>query len=274
MLRSRFFKIIIPILIVVAILVLVYVDNKFIFQRIAKEKNFEKESIEIYEKNKEPIFRVSKVIKYSSAEAMDNSENQNLQDVNIHQYSDVAIYIDNLSEKITKKNTIKELYLDNFKIDVDYDKGEHLLYYKNPSAISKFRMNDSNRIQDTLNYNIIYTNKENEESDYDTPVFYTDCSNPIVISFVNKNIVENYKVTKENGLVTFDGRMLNNVDINLEKLSPKISFKIHLKNNLDEVYSCDVSANLKLENNEGSVKSGYIIEIADNIGYYNFYREA
>lgn len=274
MLKSGFFRTIMIVLALIAILALLYVDNKFIFQKIAEVKKFEKESIDIYEKNKEPNFRVSKIIKYSSAEAMDNSEEQNLQNVNIHQYSDMAFYIDNLSDEVKPENTIKELYIDNFKIDVDYDKGEHMLYYKNPSSISKFRMNDKNRIQDKLSYDIIYTNKQNEESDYDTPVFYTDCSNPIVIGFVNKNIVEDYKVTKENGLVSFDGRMLNNLDIDLNKLSPKISFKIHLKNNLDEIYACDVSANLRLENSEGSVKSGYIIEIADNIGYYNFYREA
>ena len=68
--------------------------------------------------------------------------------------------------------------------------------------------------------------------------------------------------------------MLNNLDIDLDELSPKISFIIHIKNNLDEVYSCNVSANMKLETKDGSVKSGYIIEIEDDIGYYNFYREA
>lgn len=273
MLKSKIVKIILPVLIICTILAIFYIDNKYIFQKIAQGKEFTKNAMEIYELNKEPVFRVSKIIKYSSAEAIDNSENQDLQDVNIHQYSDMAFYIDNLSDKLTEKNTIKELYLDNFKVDVEYDKGEHFLYYKNPLAISKFRMISENEIKDRLDYSIVYTNKDNDESNYETPVFYTDCSNPITLSFVNKNIVEHYKVTKENGLVAFDGRMLNNLNIDLDKLSPKVSFKIHIKNNLDEVYCCDVSANMKLETEDGSVKSGYIIEIADDIGYYNFYRE-
>ena len=274
MFKSKIVKIILSILVIIAILALLYIDNKFIFQKIVQGKKFEKSAIEIYEMNKEPVFRVSKIIKYSSAEAIDNSSQQNLQDVSIHQYSDMAFYIDNLSDELTEKNTIKELYLDNFKIDVGYNKGEHILYYKNPLTISKFRMIPENEIKDKLNYQIIYTNKDNEESNYETPVFFADCSNPITLSFVNKNIVENYKVTKENGLVSFDGRMLNNLDIDLDELSPKISFIIHIKNNLDEVYSCNVSANMKLETKDGSVKSGYIIEIEDDIGYYNFYREA
>lgn len=273
MFESKVFKIVLPILVFLAIVGILYIDNKFIFQRIVQGKKFEKSAIEIYEMNKEPVFRVSKIIKYSSAEAIDNSSGQNLQDMSIHQYSDMAFYIDNLTDELTEKNTIKELYLDNFNVEVEYDKGEHVLYYKNPLTISKFRMIPENEIKDELRYNIIYTNEDNEETSYETPVFFTDCSNPITLSFVNKNIVENYKVTKENGLVSFDGRMLNNLDIDLEELSPKVSFSIHIKNNLDEVYRCDVSANLRLENEEGSVKSGYIIEITDNIEYYNFYRE-
>ena len=274
MLNSKVVRMILPILAIVAILALLYIDNKFIFQKIAEKNKFTKDTIEIYERNKEPTFRVSKIIKYSSAEAIDNSSEQNLQDVSIHQYSDMAFYIDNLSNGVTEKNTIKELYLDNFNVEVEYNGGEHILYYKNPLTISKFRMIDQNEIKDTLNYDIIYTNEANEENSYETPVFFTDCSNPITISFVNKNIVEDYKVTKDNGLVSFDGRMFNNLDIDLDELSPKVSFTIHLKNNLDEVYACDVSANLRLETSQGSVKSGYIIEISDNIGYYNFYREA
>lgn len=273
MFKSKIVKIFLPILAIIAILALVYIDNRFIFQKIEQGKNFSKNAIEIYEMNKEPTFRVSKIIKYSSAEAVDNSEEQNLQDVSIHQYSDMAFYIDNLSDELTEKNTIKELYLDNFNVDVEYYKGDYALYYKNPLAISKFRVIPENEIKDQLNYEIIFTNKENKEKNYETPVFFTDCSNPITLSFVNKNIIENYKVTKENGLVSFDGRMLNNLDIDLDELSPKVSFTIHLKNNLDEVYRCDVSANFKLETENGSIKSGYIIEIEDNIGYYNFYRE-
>lgn len=271
--KLKVFKIVLPVLIIITILGLLYIDNKFIFQKIVEGKKFTKNAIEIYELNKEPVFKVSKIIKYSSAEAIDSSEEQNFQDVNIHQYSDMAFYIDNFSDELTEKNTIKELYLDNFKVDVEYEKGDHLLYYKNPLAISKFRMIDENQIKDRLDYNIIYTNKENDEKNYEMPVFFTDCSNPISLSFVNKNIVEHYKVTKDNGFISFDGRMLNNLDIDLKKLSPKVSFKIHIKNNLDEVYCCDVSADFQLDAKDGSVKTGYVIEILDNIGYYNFYRE-
>lgn len=272
MLKQNANKFVLPILLII-ILALLYIDNKYIFKVVSNRNNFAKEVIKIAEANKEPVFRISKIIKYSSAEATDNTAEQNLQDLSISQYSDIALYIDNFDEKLSEKNTVKELYIDNFKIDVDYKYGMPTLYYKNPLMISKFRMIDENEIKDVLNYKIVSTNEENEESDYENPIFFADCSNPITIGYINKNIISNYQVTKENGLVSFDGRMFNNIDIDLKELSPKISFTIHIQNYLNESFVCDVSANLKLETENGTVKSGYIIEITDDIKYYNFFKE-
>ena len=272
MLKSKLKQFALPILLIV-LLILCYIDVKYIFKKIIVRNQFVKEMTVIAEANREPVFRVSKIIKYSSAEAIDNTAEQNLQDLSIYQYSDIALYIDNLSTELTEKNTIKELYLDNFKTEIDYKYGNPELYYKNPLMISKFRMIEENKIQDRLDYNIIYTNEENQNSDYEKPVFFTDCSNPITISYINKDIISNYQVTKENGLVSFDGRIFNNLDIDLQQLSPKISFTIHIKNNLDESFLCNVSADLKLETESGTIKDGYIIEISDNIGYYNFFKE-
>lgn len=272
MLKKTLKKFALPILCFI-ILAILYVDYRFIFSRIMSRNRFVKELIVVADANRNPVFRVAKIIKYSSAEAIDKTVEQNLQDLSIYQYSDIALYIDNFKEEITEENTIKELYLDNFKIDLGYRYGTPTLYYKNPLEISKFRMLDENEITDQLKYEIIYTNEENENTDYHKPVFFTDCSNPITLGYINKEVINNYQVTKENGLVSFDGRIFNNLDINLKDLSPKISFTIHLKNHLDEKFLCNVSADLKLETESGSVKSGYIIEILEDVKYYNFFKE-
>ena len=47
-----------------------------------------------------------------------------------------------------------------------------------------------------VNFNIINTNSENENTDYSNPTFYTDCSNPISLGYLNKDIVTNYAVSK------------------------------------------------------------------------------
>lgn len=273
MIKEKFEKWIVPIVLIVILIIVFMVDMKFIFKKIAAKNQFVEQLIKVAEANEKPVFSVSKIVKYSSAEAIDNTIEQNLQDVSISQYSDVAIYIDNFSDELTEENTVKELYLDNFEIKVDYNYGEPGLYYKNPLEISKFRLIEENKIDEKLNYKIVYTNEESENMSYASPVFFTDCSNPITLGYVNKNIVNKYEVTRNNGLVSFDGRIFNNLDMDLAKLSPKISFTIHIKNNLDENFICNMSANLKLETEQGSVKSGYLIEILDDIGYYPFFKE-
>ena len=272
MFKEKLKKFALPILLLI-ILAILYIDNRFIFQKIAQRNRFVKQLILVAEANREPTFRISKILKYSSADATDNTAEQNLQDLSISQYSDIALYIDNFSNELNEKNTIKELYIDNFRIDVNYQYGTPTLYYKNPLTISKFRKIDENEIKDSLKYNIVYTNEDNQNSDYETPTFFTDCSNPITIGYINKNVINNYQVTKENGLVSFDGRIFDNLDISLEDLSPKISFTIHIKNNLDEKFICNASVDLNLETDDGTVKSGYIIEILEDVKYYNFFKE-
>ena len=62
------------------------------------------------------IFRVNSIVLYSSANALNNSETQeDYWDLNLYQYTDMAINIDNnvsINEN-TQKNTIKQLYIDN-----------------------------------------------------------------------------------------------------------------------------------------------------------------
>ncbi len=227
----------------------------------------------VYDKNKNTIFRISKIITYSGAEAKDNSDN--LQDFNIFQFSDIAIYIDNHYEieELTEENTIKEMYLDNFKIELPKRIGSaQNMYYKNPFNIGKFRELDFDKIQDKLNYDIIYKNEENDEEFYNTPVFFTDCSNPISLSYINDNIYTNYSVPK-NSSISYDGRVLKDIDINLDNIKPKISFTIHVKNNLNEDFVCNVNCNVNFENSEGSIYSGYFVEINENLGQtYKFFK--
>ena len=62
------------------------------------------------------IFKVSSVFLYSSANALNNSEMQSdYWDLNLYQYTDMAISIDNhvSINGINKKNTIKEMYIHN-----------------------------------------------------------------------------------------------------------------------------------------------------------------
>ena len=68
----------------------------------------------IVEENKEPVFTIQKVVLYSSAEYEDLSVEQNLQDISIHQYTDIALYISNDKTQDGSMKAKNTEYVHNF----------------------------------------------------------------------------------------------------------------------------------------------------------------
>ena len=305
----------------IIIIILLFAYGNIISKNI-KRKKFANENMKSYENNKEQVFKVEKILICSSANAVDFSEKQNLQDMSIYQYTDIAVYINN-GDELTNKNTVKKLYIDNISLEGTSDIGKKSLNYKN---ILKFGLKKDNKTKsntdendttsghdvfagllnntsssnsaidvgsintndeddmisltnntssenvanDTLKqvetssasedseesqteqkdgkieFNIVYTNEENEKANYDEPTFYTDCSNPITLEYSNNDIVTHYKMD-ENKSVSFDGSILKEVGVATESLNCKVKFKINIINNNDEKYSCWINFSIPLD---------------------------
>ena len=320
-------RFIIPIFIASFIIIIILLfEYGNIISKNVKYKKFAKENVQVFENNKEQVFKVEKILICSSANAIDLSEKQNLQDMSIYQYTDIAVYINN-GEELTNKNTIKRLYIDNISLEGTSDIGQKSLNYKNilkfglkkdtktksvnsnndNSTLNVFegllnnqksqsntsesidvgsfntdddgmisltntnnttsenvsnndarqstenynseqQENQNENIQgnDKIEFNIVYTNEENEKANYDEPTFYTDCSNPITLEYLNNNIVSHYKMD-ENKSVAFDGSILKEAGIETESLNCKVKFKINIVNNNDEKYSCWINFAIPLD---------------------------
>lgn len=320
-------RFIIPIFIASFIIIIMLLfEYGNIISKNVKYKKFAKENVQVFENNKEQVFKVEKILICSSANAIDLSEKQNLQDMSIYQYTDIAVYINN-GEELTNKNTIKRLYIDNISLEGTSDIGQKSLNYKNILKFglkkdTKTKSANSNNDNSTLNvfegllnnqksqsnasesidvgsintdddgmisltntnntaiknasnsdarqstensnieqqenqneniqgndkieFNIVYTNEENEKANYDEPTFYTDCSNPITLEYLNNNIVSHYKMD-ENKSVAFDGSILKEAGIETESLNCKVKFKINIVNNNDEKYSCWINFAIPLD---------------------------
>lgn len=305
----------------IIIIILLFAYGNIISKNI-KRKKFANENMKSYENNKEQVFKVEKILICSSANAVDFSEKQNLQDMSIYQYTDIAVYINN-GDELTNKNTVKKLYIDNISLEGTSDIGKKSLNYKNilkfglkkdnttksntdendttsghdvfagllnntsssNSAIDVGSINTNdeddmisltnntsseNATNDTskqgenssvsedgeesqaeqkdgkIDFNIVYTNEENEKANYDEPTFYTDCSNPITLEYLNNDIVTHYKMD-ENKSVSFDGSILKEVGVATESLNCKVKFKINIINNNDEKYSCWINFSIPLD---------------------------
>lgn len=289
----------------------------------AETFNFAKEMERLFNKNKDAVFSVDKIITFSSANAIDNSEGKTLQDLNVCQFTDIAIYIDNMvnitelvkesnamgvstvetndeaSTKV-KEHTVKKLYIDNIQINTNSHKGEKTLAYKSPFKFSEFRKivlqtpdngaeatdanSENNQVQDEviefgeqqerIDFNVVATNADNERSDYTTPTFYADCSNPITLNYMNGNIVTGYSVSTDNTQITFDGKILQSVGVDLEDISGTINFDIHLVNNLDQEFVCSVSLDIPVKSENKSIYSGYMYSMENELqNKYKFFKK-
>lgn len=261
------------IVLVASLFIVFLLYYNLIFSFVLAKNHFANEMIALADENEKPIFNIQKVLLYSNANAIDNSKDQSLKNVNICQYSDISIYIDNTStiSELTNENTIKQLYIDDIKATSVL--GTKVLHYKSPLDFGKYKeilAPTDNRID----FNIINTNSENESTDYSNPTFYTDCSNPITLGYVNNDILTNYSVSESSSTITFNGKVLKEANINLDDINYTLTFKIHIVNNLNQKFSYNMNLNVNLNDENGGIYNGYIYKGKTTSGSeFNFFKE-
>lgn len=257
---------------ILILFVLSFLYYDLIFKTSFAKDSFSNQVVKIAEQNENPIFKIQKIIIYSSANAIDKSENESLQDLSILQYSDIAIYLDNTSTiyDITNENTVKELYIDNIHISTGSDKGHQYVNYKNALDFAKYKeIKELNN--DKIEYTIVNTNNENNHTDYEVPTFYTDCSNPITLEYMNEDIITNYATSSDSNTISFNGKVLQEAGIDLQDVNYTLNFTIHLVNNLNETFICPVRLQVDLTGNDGGIYKGYKYDNTSVSGYeYNF----
>ena len=262
--------------VLIILLILSILGYAYIFYASYARDEFFQTSLKIANQNQNSVFRVSRILLYSSANAIDNSSNKSLQDLSICQYTDIALSIDNTSyiSELTTTNTVKELYIDNIQITTNGGAGSQYLNYKNLNDFGKFdvlSVPENGRID----FNIIHNNEQNETADYSTPTFYADCSNPISLGYVNRDIVQNFSVSDQVNSLSFNGKLLQQANVNLDDISYVINFDIHIKNYDDDNFTYHATLNTNLNDSNGSLYSGYLYQGKTNTSgnEYNFFKE-
>lgn len=242
---------------IIALIILAFLYYNFIFYKIYAKNAFANDAVKIAEENESPIFSVQKILLYSSANAIDNTKEQSLENISISQFTDIAIYIDNTTtiSELTDENTIKELYIDNIEITSDVTNGDRFINYKSPLNFGKYSELGKT---DRIDFNIVNTNSENENNDYSNPTFYTDCSNPISLGYINQNLVKNYSVSSESNAISFNGKALKEANVNLNDLNCSIKFRINIVNNLNEKFVHTMKIDLDFNDENGGIYNGYV----------------
>ena len=78
------------------------------------------------------------------------------------------------------------------------------LYFKDLSKFGRFDFSEENKIDGTLNYEII----NSYALDYSKPQIYMGANNPIAIQFVRKNVREHFIINDLSTPILYDGRLL------------------------------------------------------------------
>lgn len=267
-------KLAFALLIILAIVVLLLFYH-FVLEDVFSRNNFANQMIELSDENETSVFNIQKILLYSDANAIDNSEDHSLKNMSICQFTDLSIYLDNSSSntELSSENTVKELYIDNINITSKSDVGTKILNYKNPMNFGKYK-NIKELDNGRIDFKVINTNQENESQNYSEPTFYTDCSNPITLGYLNKDIVTNYSVSDASKSISFNGKVLKEANVNLDDINYTLNFTIHIVNNLNQKFAYNMKLDVNLNDDNGGIYNGYTYKGKTTSGSeYRFFKE-
>ena len=233
----------------------------FLCTNITK-KNFENDSINLYNSISYAPFSINKIVLYSSVTADSSTINQSLLNLNISQYCDIGIYLNKINDK---SFAIKSLNINNINVSkTEY--GTPCIYSKNLSDFGKCTFLDENKIYDYLNYSIINTSYD---INYENNELYDNASSPIYFGFYNKNIKENFVIEASD--VIYDATLLKQAIIPLSSINCSLSFSINITTTNDKKYVSNVTIDIPLESNDEKIYNiGYIQKEINCKDQFNF----
>ena len=263
------------ILILCSFIVLAILSAYFIPEWIGRKK-FENDILNF--SNTEPIFSLSKIYCYSSASGVNNSKNKAMWNLNISQYTDIALYLnilntnENLTNKLLQtqniedanmqvielnnKNSISKLYIDNINFSNNNTGNLSLNYvpFANFSKLSEEELTTPKEQPYVINFDIVDSLDTilNNSTVYSNAVVDEILNIPITLRYFNYNLKTNCTVSSINEALSFNGNLLKRATIPLSSIKNEISFTIHIVNKLGEEYKLPVSIQIPLQNNDNS----------------------
>ena len=212
--------------------------------------------------NNKTVFSIDKMTLYSSGFATKNQENKPVWNLNIGQFTDIALDINNRSGEngVSYENTIKTLYIDNIKYN-NVLIGNQSLHYKYLGDFGRVTANEGNIVK-------------SGEIDLTEPKMYANASNPIVLEYVNANLKTNEIISDTNAEVVYDGSLLKSTNIPLDKMKCTLSFTIHIINYYNQEYRATAYIDIPIINtiNNTTIYDGRLEKVLENTNLIRFFR--
>lgn len=253
-------KKVILITIIFALLILdIYLFSNFIYVKYRNKNALEKYDVVLAKDIKDSSFKIDKITLYSSVSGL--NKNTNFQSTNwildIFQYTDIAIYFSK-PENLTAEKAIQTLSISNVNYKVANEKYTPSLYYLDANKFGTDTLIPEHKIENTLEYTVLNENNKDNLIMYNTPVFFSDLSNPITLKFAN-TLIKNFSIENTEKLI-FDGSLLSKTPLSKENLEASISFNIDISNFNNEKYSVPINIQIPIENANESIFDGKVLE--------------
>ncbi len=259
-------KIILTIIVIILIGIVIFLAF-LVFQKHILKKQFENDILNFANKNQSTIFTIDSITLFSSADAAYKTNTANNFTIqNLYQYTDIALFINNISNENTLENTFKKVHIENLHFSSMPKLGEPNLYFKSINNFAKSDLTEEPPITDSFEFTI----SSSDEADLTTPTLYNNLANPLTFSYVNSNIKSDYTITDISSPITYDGSLLQKCNIHLEDIACTLSFDIYITNNLDEDFKTTVSIDIPLSYENKSILDGNLTIKQDT--NYTFYR--
>lgn len=252
-------KIILTIIVFILLIVNVYLLSNYVFARFRNKAVLEKYDIALAKELSNSNFVINKIMLYSSASGINRNSNfqQTHWVLDILQYTDIAIYF-NKPKELNSFNTAEALSISNVNLQVASDKFTPALYYLDANNFGTGSILSEYKIKDNLEFTVLnFDNKDNSIM-YNTPVFFSDLSNPVTLKFTNL-LYKNYSIENTEKLI-FDGNLLSKTPLKEKDLKASLNFNITISNFEKEKYSTNVSLEIPLQNSKGSIFDGKVLE--------------
>ena len=261
------YKLSLTIFLIVVLIVMLF----FTIKNYQINLEFARQIDEFSNLNSKTVFSIDKISLYSSGFATKNKDNRPLWDLNIGQFTDIALQINNRSEDngVNYENSIKSLYIDNIKFNNVF-MGQQSLHYKALGDFGIITSNESNKINNKLVYDVV----QSGDIDLSEPKIYANAKNPITLEYVNANIKTNEVISDTNTEVVYDGTLLKNTNIPLDKIKCTLSFTIHIINYYNQEYRATAYIDIPILNsvNNTTIYDGRLEKILDNTNLIKFFR--
>ena len=265
--KSKIKKIIFTVVFIFLLFILVLLTHLF-FSPLLNKLFFENYILNISAENISDVFAIDRIVLFSSCSSDTTINSNNTTTINnLNQFTDIAIFINNENDEYTLENTLKSVSIKGISFNTTPNLGTPNLYYKGLNDFAKFSVNEENLLSTDLDFSV----SSEDEINYDKPILFNNCANPITLGYVNSNIKTDYTINNSDSAINYDGSLLKRCNVLLDDINCSLSFTIYIENNLGEHFKCPIYISIPLQNETNSIYDGsYTYIYNPNYTFYKY----